>query len=175
MLLPNLKCPFKSLCNRIWVTHDGEGGHTRWFQHEFEVLHYSQVAKSQLGLDYKVEMLKKVPLHSTALFPPICYLSRNVPNSFQILLQVIFLLLLFLNPFNMMDTKLGGCWSLLRDVECLHCLVKRVRTWRIAFLGPFQGKMEVIQVSLERKNSHFPYGVNLVQEQSKNMTKVMAV
>lgn len=74
-----------------------------------------------------------------------------------------------------MDTKLGGCWNLLGDAECLHGLVKRVRTWRIAFLGPFQGKMEVIQVSLERKNSHFPYGVNLVQEWSKNMTKVMAV
>lgn len=81
----------------------------------------------------------------------------------------------FLYPFNMMDTRLGGCWSLLDDVEYLHFLVKRVRMLKIGILGAFQGKMEVLQVPRERKNSHFSCTANLVQEQSKNVIKVMSV
>lgn len=46
---------------------------------------------------------------------------------------------------------------------------------KIGFLGPFQGKMQVLQVPLDRKNSHFSYGVNVVQEHSKKETKVTAV
>lgn len=41
---------------------------------------------------------------------------------------------------------------------------------KIGFLGPFQGKMQVLQVPLDRKNSHFSYGVNVVQEHSKKET-----
>lgn len=42
-------------------------------------------------------------------------------------------------------------------------------------LGPSQGKMEVLQVPRERKNSHFSCSANLVQEQSKNVIKATAV
>lgn len=43
---------------------------------------------------------------------------------------------------------------------------------KIGILGPFQDKMEVLQVPGERKNSHFSCSANLLQD---NVFKVMAV
>lgn len=75
----------------------------------------------------------------------------------------------------MTDTRLGACWSLLHDVEHLHFPVKRVRMLKIGILGPFQSKVEVLHVPREGKNSYFSCSANLVEEQSKNMIKAMAV
>lgn len=57
----------------------------------------------------------------------------------------------FLYPFNMMDTRLGACWSLLHDLEHLHFPVMRVRILKMGILGPLQSKMEVLQVPGEGK------------------------
>lgn len=87
--------------------------------------------------------------------------------AFQILSQLFF--------FDMMDTRLGACWSLLHGVEHLHFPVKRVRILKIRILSPFQSKMEVLQVPREGENSYFFCSAHLVEEQSKNMLKAMAV
>lgn len=114
---------------------------------------------------------KKVSLHSRTLHPLYVAFLENYPPAFQILLQ-----LLYVYPFKMMDTKLGGRWSLLRWCKILTLPCKASKNFKkIGFLGPFQGKMQVLQVPLGRKNSHLSYGVNLVQEHSKKATKVTAV
>lgn len=64
----------------------------------------------------------------------------------------------------MMGTRLGACWSLLHDVEHLHFPVKRVRTLKIGILGPFQSKMEVLEVPREGENSYFSCSGNLFEE-----------
>lgn len=46
---------------------------------------------------------------------------------------------------------------------------------KIGILGPFQSKVEVLHVPREGKNSYFSCSANLVEEQSKNMIKAMAV
>lgn len=66
------------------------------------------------------------------LHPPYVAFLEMHPTAFQILLQ-----LFYLYPFKMMDTKLGGCWSLLRwcKILTLPCkLSKNSKNW---FLGSF--------------------------------------
>lgn len=74
-----------------------------------------------------------------------------------------------------MNTSLGACWSLLHDVEHLHFPVKRVRILKNGILSPFQSKMEVLQDPREGENSYFSCSAHLVEKQSKNMLKAVAV
>lgn len=125
--------------------------------------------KATVGSGWQDRNVKKATITLRCPASSLCHLSGNTSDRQLFKSYNNY----FLYPFNMMDTRLGGCWSLLDGVEYLHFLVKRVRMLKISILGPFQGKMEVLQVPQERKNSHFSCSANLVQEQSKNV--IMAV
>lgn len=127
--------------------------------------------KATIGFGWQDRNVKKkLLLHSTALHPPYVIFLETHQTAFQILLQLFFV------PFQYDGYK---AWRMLKPLTWFkiltYFLVKRVRMLKNGILGPSQGKMEVLQVPRERKNSHFSCGANLVQEQSKSMIKATAV